>query len=365
MQPSAVSPLHINNNARGIIQIDLNGIITGYDSLAQKLLNVPKEKVLYRHFSDSFSDEYFGFSMKKALAKRLIPSTLNAPSPTLNFIEVEALFISQESPLPTVQTLGNGVMIILRSMNELERCKVIAARNDHLKELDKMAALVAHEIRNPLGGIIGFASLLQRDLKSQPELYKLATRILDGTESLKRLINHMLSFTIPLPLDLKPRNLVSLLDELLLYLRADESIGPGINITLEKAAESIVSLVDTDNLKSALLNLTTNASQAMPKGGDIRIKISETENEAVIELSDTGVGISKENAPKIFSPFFTTRPEGHGFGLMEVHKIIHEHHGEIEFFSTPGKGTTFLIYLPKVPRNSEAASIKNIPVLTA
>lgn len=349
MQPDAVPPLHLKNNAAGVIQVNLKGMVTGYDSLVEKLLNVPREKIIYRAYSESFSDDYFGFSMQKALANQQIPMSMSAPSPTLNFTEVEAMFIVQEPPSHFAQPVGGGVLIILRSMNELARCKAIAARNDHLKELDKMAALVAHEIRNPLGGIIGFASLLKRELESQPQLHKLATHILEGTESLSRLINHILSLTIPLPLDLKPHNLVSFLEELLTHLQADKRIDPRISLNLEKTNAEIVSLIDTDNLKSALLNLTSNAVQAMPEGGEMRIKISETANEAVIELSDTGIGIPKENAAKIFSPFFTTRPEGHGFGLMEVHKVVHEHHGEIEFFSTPGKGTTFVIYLPKVP----------------
>lgn len=363
MQPCPVAPLHLSNNARGVIQIDQKGMVTAYDRLAEKLLNVPRERVLFHPFSNSFCDEYFGFSMKKALESKKIPTSTNAPSPTLNFTDVEALYIEPE---PRAPSATNGVLIILRSMNELERWKAIAARNDHLKELDKMAALVAHEIRNPLGGIIGFASLLQRELKSDPERYKLATNILEGTESLNRVINHILSFTIPLPLELQPCNLATFLDKLLLHLNADKSIDPRITIQLEKSATNIVSLVDSDNLNSALLNLTSNSIQAMPNGGKIRIKLSETENEAVIELSDTGIGIPKENAAKIFSPFFTTRPEGHGFGLMEVHKIVHEHHGEIEFFSTPGVGTSFIIYLPKVPsqknmnfRQSTYASLKN------
>lgn len=350
MQPGSMPPLHLKNNAAGIIQVNLNGVVTGYDGLAEKLLNVPRKKVILHPFSDSFSDSYFGFSMQKALANKQIPMSISAPSPTLNFTEVEAMFIEQESPSQLFQPIvSSGVLIILRSMSELERCKVIAARNDHLNELDKMAALVAHEIRNPLGGIIGFASLLKRELESQPKLLKLATHILEGTESLSRLINHILSLTIPLPLDLKPHNLVSFLEELLTHLQADKSIDPRIRIHLEKTNEEIVSLIDTDNLKSALLNLTSNAIQAMPEGGEINIKISENSNEAVIELSDTGTGISKEHLAKIFSPFFTTRPEGHGFGLMEVHKVVQEHHGEIEFFSTLGKGTTFIIYLPKIP----------------
>lgn len=358
MNPRSLSPLQLKNNACGVILVNLNGIVTGYDSTAEKLLNVPRQAVLHRPISDSFSDEYFGFSMKKALACKQIPTSLNAPSPTLNFTEVEALLISPESnSLSLLQPPAEGLLILLRNLSELDRWKVIAARNDHLKELDKMAALVAHEIRNPLGGIIGFAFLLQRELQDQPELHKLASHIVEGTQSLSRLINHILSYTIPFPLDLKPCDLASLLKELILHLQMDKSIDYRISFHLENRADNPTSLVDTDHLKSALMNLTANAIQAMPDGGEIHIKLSETENEAIIEVADTGIGIPQENVSKIFSPFFTTRPEGHGFGLMEVHKIVHEHHGEIEFFSTPGVGTTFLIYLPKVPTLEHRSSM--------
>lgn len=350
MQLSASLPhLYLKNNARGVLLVNLSGFVTEYDNTAEKLLNVPRQKVLHHPIWESFPDEYFGFSIKNVLADKQIPTSLNAPSPTLNFTEVEALFISPEPPLSFTTPSAEGLLILLRSLNELERWKVIAARNDHLKELDKMAALVAHEIRNPLGGIMGFASLLDRELQNQPDLQKLAKHVLEGTQSLSRLINRILSHTLPSPLDLKPCHLAPFLNELVLHLQMDKSIDSRITFNLEKASETITSLVDTDHLQSALLNLTSNAIQAMPKGGTIRIKLSETENEAVIEITDSGVGIAEENKSKIFSPFFTTRLEGHGFGLMEVHKIVQEHHGEIEFFSTPEVGTTFIIYLPKIP----------------
>lgn len=85
----------------------------------------------------------------------------------------------------------------------------------------------------------------------------------------------------------------------------------------------------------------------MPQGGELVIKVKSSADEVIIEISDTGCGIPKENQAKIFSPFYSTQGKGHGFGLAEVHKIIHAHHGEIDFVSEENVGTTFMVYLPE------------------
>ena len=132
---------------------------------------------------------------------------------------------------------------------------------------------------------------------------------------------------------------------------------------LKASSDIVLASIDPECLKSALLNLTSNAIQAMPQGGELCIEIAESAHEAMIKVSDTGEGIPKENLSKIFTPLFTTRPEGHGFGLTEVHTIVHALHGEIELFSKVGIGTTFVIHLPKV-ENAAIALISSKPLVS-
>lgn len=238
---------------------------------------------------------------------------------------------------------------MLKSPENLSWKHDVAIRNRSLKEINEMASLVAHEIHNPLGGIRGFASLLQRDLQDRPELLKLATAIVEGVDTLDRIVNQLLNSSKPLNLDLELHDLTPILQDLILHLNADETIDPRIELRFEETVNlrPVFALVDPGRLKAALLHLASNAIQAMPEGGELRFSLSENATEVLIKVSDTGVGISEENRAKLFSPYFTTRPEGHGFGLAEVHKIIQAHHGEIDLESRLNFGTTFTIHLLK------------------
>lgn len=350
MELRSLTPLYLNET-KGVIFINTNGKIQAYDSHAERVLHIPRGKALHALFWDLFEDELFGFSMRQTLSQKQLPPGQFPGAPLNPNLEIEAFFLNLENASPSeTSTPTEGVLLLIGDAQELKRRRRIQLRNEHLKELNKMAALVAHEIRNPLGGIKGFAALLKRDLKDQSDLHKLATYIIEGTESLSQLVNQILGYTKPLQIKPEPCNLVRLMEELLLHLNADESIDPRIELHLEASEDEIIAMIDAQSLKSALLNLASNAIHAMPDGGEMRLSISQNAHETQIKISDTGMGIPKENQPKIFSPLFTTRTEGHGFGLMEVHKIIHAHHGEIEFFSKVGQGTTFVIHLPKIAK---------------
>jgi signal transduction histidine kinase len=215
-----------------------------------------------------------------------------------------------------------------------------------LKELGEMAAMVAHEIRNPLGGIKGFASLLERDLKQQPELAKMAGYIIEGTDTLNRLVNTILNYSRPIQPRLETTDLVALMHELVEHIQADPSFNPNIHIHIHAKKQPVAAPVDPAILKSAILNLLVNSIQAMPQGGQINLNVGKEKGDAIIQVTDTGTGIPEENMEKLFSPFFTTRSDGNGFGLAEVHKVVQAHAGTIEAISALGKGTTFTLKLP-------------------
>jgi signal transduction histidine kinase len=240
------------------------------------------------------------------------------------------------------------LLLLIEDLTELSHQRDLAQRHSRLSDLGEMAALVAHEIRNPLGGIKGFASLLKRDLADRPELEKLASYILEATEGLSRLVNDILEYSQPVQLHKAPTDLVKLIEELLLHLNADESIDPRIELHSAGEAAILIAPVDAQALKLALLNLCTNAFHAMTDGGELCIACRRAPEscQAILTVSDSGPGIAPELLPKLFSPLFTTRSAGHGFGLTEVEKIIKAHGGTIGVISTPDAGTTFTIKLP-------------------
>lgn len=347
----------ISKMSQGLLFVDLNGDVTTYNMEAENILDIPATTILFSNFWAHLDDDQFGFSMREALANRSSPQTVfttlkkkdNAPKE----LEVNTTFVNEEGdsskeygkdiPLKKFQ----GIIILIRDITKMKRLQAIANRNDRLKELGEMAALVAHEIRNPLGGIKGFASLLKRDLKDNPENAKMAQYIIEGTETLNRLVTNVLNFARPVKLQMENTNLAALLKELLAHFEADVNLSQSIEIDLVATVKTLKLRLDPQLIKSALLNLIVNAQQAMnERGGRITLSLDKDQHHAIITITDQGCGIPEENLVQIFSPFFTTKVEGNGFGLAEVSKIIQAHEGQIKVTSTLNVGTEFIVKLP-------------------
>ena len=334
----------LSHISQGILFMDGNGIVTTFNKSAEHFLEVPQDHILFCPFWEAFEDEFLGFSVKEALLTHDVPKTVNLSlkkkGGDLHHLEIHPTFIEQAGAIP-------GLIILIHDVTKERQLEAIAQRADRFKELGIMAAQVAHEIRNPLGGIKGFASLLERDLQDDPEKKKLAGYIIKGAEALNHLVTQVLSYARPVE-PRKTRNDYSIfLKELKQHVLVDEQLSSKIHFDLEGADTSFFGSFDPSLLKSALLNLIVNGIQEMPEGGTITLQFSHTDAMATISIIDEGAGISVENMEKIFSPFFTTKAKGNGLGLSEVYKIVQAHGGEINATSSPGKKTTFTINLPK------------------
>ena len=167
----------------------------------------------------------------------------------------------------------------------------------------------------------------------------MAAHIVKGTDGLNEIVSRVVNYSKPLAGEFKPTNLIGVAEDL------KQSVQNCKLIVAAKEKEITV-LLDEEAFKKALLNLLTNAEQAMPSGGEIKLQIDTIGDEVVLTLTDTGCGISEENLKKVFTPFFTTRSGGSGFGLSEAHKIIQAHDGGMEVDSVVDEGTTFIIKLP-------------------
>jgi signal transduction histidine kinase len=319
------------------------------------MLEVEREVALFGIFWEIFPDDLFGFSMRESLASNQAPArtsiTLNANQDNFRELEINVTFVLDKKNGPENQKnedfdFNKGVIILIQNMTEVRYLQRIANRNDRMKDLGEMAAMVAHEIRNPLGGIRGFASLLVRDLEQQPEMQQMAKYIVEGTDNLNRLVTDVLNYSRPIQLKFEKIDFISLVEEVKQHVLMDSSFSQNIGILFLPQLKTLIVPMDAHFVKSALLNLIVNAIQAMPNGGDITINLKQKKNMAILEVIDTGIGILTENLEKIYTPFFTTKPQGHGFGLPEVYKIIKAHQGTIEVESTVGQGTTFIVKLP-------------------
>jgi PAS domain S-box-containing protein len=252
-----------------------------------------------------------------------------------------------------------GAVEIFRDMSEIKEREALLQRQERLIAMGEMAAEVAHEIRNPLGGIKGFASLIQR--RAQDDAIKRhAGFIIEGVSSIEKIVNDFLAYARPLkPVFIKADLHALIKDCLTTSLEGFE----GIDVDLD-LSEGIGDVeLDVEQMKQVLRNLFINAAEAMPEGGTIYVRTYLWDRQfkmmfqgqervlppgktVVVEVSDTGVGIPDEVKERIFNPFFTTKDTGTGLGLAIVHRIIEAHGGTISVRDRRGGGTTFTVKLP-------------------
>lgn len=352
----------LGNISQGLLFIDLNGDVTTYNTAAEQILQVKSEQVLFRPFWQNFKDKKFGFSIRESLGSKCPPPAAHTivenKEGEEQELEINITYVKEESKPGNVNsnevTLKKleGIILLIRDITEIRNLQRIATRNDRMKELGEMAAMVAHEIRNPLGGIKGFASLLKRDLKNSPTQEKMAENIVTGTETLNRLVTNVLNYSRQMVPKTAPTNIINLLEELKIHFDADIARHQKkIKTVIKTKLSTLMLLVDAHLFKSALLNLLINANDAMPEGGTITVTVAASQNKGVIQISDTGYGISEVNLEKIFTPFFTTKADGNGFGLSEVYKVIQAHEGTISVKSAVGKGTDFTIKIPLIKKS--------------
>jgi signal transduction histidine kinase len=254
-----------------------------------------------------------------------------------------------------IKTAGSDEVAVLAStMNEMR-----SALFERDQQLQMMLSGIAHEVRNPLGGISLFAGLLRDELEDAEQL-EMVQRIERELEYLKRVVNDFLAFARRMPLSLTPVDLGDVIKEVH-QLCIGEAEKAGVEIEIE--ATKVSAKADPEQLRRVLLNVLNNAIQACAAGETISVRSLGEPRAAVIEVRDTGVGISEEVLEKIFKPFFTTREKGTGLGLALSQKIMQEHGGRLEVSSVKGKGTTVRLVL--TPTNPDETSSPSWPILPA
>ncbi len=233
--------------------------------------------------------------------------------------------------------------------SEIERSRRLAA-------VGKLAAGVAHEIRNPLSSIKGFATYFKERYSKVKDDMEVADIMIQEVERLNRAVTQLLEFAKPLPIMAKEINIKELITHSVKLIEYDKS-QKDITIEFDYQLNQENIITDPDRLNQILLNLYLNAVQAMEQNGKLTIKVvridndrvsggSVSDNKILIEVADTGKGIDEKEIEHIFDPYFTTRPEGTGLGLAMVHRAVEALGGEITVKSKVGKGTTFFIKFP-------------------
>jgi signal transduction histidine kinase len=243
-----------------------------------------------------------------------------------------------------------GMAVILRDLTESRRHTADTIESEKLNALTLLAAGVAHEIGNPLNSLYVHLQLMERAVEKLPaktarKLSKDLRVARDEIARLDRIINQFLRATRPTKPDLQKASVNDILTETLVLLER-EVADRDILVETELAGNLPKTLVDRAQLKQAFYNIIRNAIQAMRSGGILRVGTEAGDSQVIVSFIDTGPGIPAEQLGKIFEPYYTTKKDGSGLGLMIVQRIVREHGGTMEVESHVGRGTMFRIKLP-------------------
>jgi two-component system sensor histidine kinase HydH len=253
---------------------------------------------------------------------------------------------------------GNGVLLgyilLFKDLTEVRSLRREIARSQRLASVGRLAAGVAHEIRNPLSSIKGFATYFKERYPDAPQDQKTADIMIAEVDRLNRVVGQLLEFARPVPVSPKLTSLKDLVDDSvrLIEQKAKEK---QITVITLNSAKVDTAVIDPDRINQVLLNIYLNAIESMEPGGELGVELSADEEAHRIEIrvSDTGCGISGEHLSRIFDPYFTTKSTGTGLGLAIAHNIMEAMGGKISISSRPGKGTTFTIKIPNPDKPAE------------
>ncbi len=240
-----------------------------------------------------------------------------------------------------------------KSYAELARTQEQLVQRERLAALGELAAVVAHEVRNPLGAIFNSVSYIRRLIGADNPALPMVEIVAEEAERLNHIVDDLLHFARPASPSPSPVPLLRLLED---AVRTALAVATG-KVAVEWTVEAELPVaVDERMIRQAFINLALNAVQAMPQGGTLQIGLRRAAGpkpEVQVEFSDTGSGISEELKARIFEPFFTTKAQGTGLGLAIVKRIIESHSGRLVLESEPGRGTTFRLFLPFEPEAAQ------------
>ncbi|WP_261178205.1 ATP-binding protein [Anaerobacillus sp. CMMVII] len=235
---------------------------------------------------------------------------------------------------------------IRKDITDRKKVEEMILRSEKLALIGELAAGVAHEIRNPLTSLRGYTEFL-KDETTEEEKQQYFDILLDEIQRIDFIVGEFMLLAKPKVLQFSNKNVISTLNHSVNFLQTEAKY-KRVTISKQFEVDEAIIQCDENQLKQVFLNLIKNAIEAMPKGGDLKINVKKVSGKVIIELEDQGVGIPKEKLQHLGEPFYSTKEQGNGLGLMVCFKIIKDHKGTLEVESEENVGTTFKIILPLV-----------------
>ena len=339
----------------GVIVVDHEDKVSFFNQAAEVLTDLSASQALGQRYSSLFKKNLWLIDLVKKSQPPLQSSTRGEGDFFKQWGSAVPVSLTV-SPLQDHDSRCLGSILILRDLTHRKELEEDLKRSDRLAMLGTLAAGLAHEIKNPLGGIKGAGQLLRRSVASDPSLIEYTDIIIREVDRVNLLIEQLLDLSRPAKLNLAPLNIHELLDHVLLL---EKQVFEEHRVVVKKKFDpSLRSILgDRGQLTQVFLNLVKNAAQAMNDQGSLTIttrietdfhirEVGKERGKLIwVDIEDDGVGIQEENLPHIFSPFFTTKNNGTGLGLAICYRIIKEHGGLIRVESREGHGAIFKVSL--------------------
>ena len=339
----------LENVSDGVIAVDLEGYITITNQAAHDITGYSSVESRGKHYSEIFREWPIAEKGIGIHAIRVLSFKNGNETVVTKKGGVLAPVIAYTSKITDENAEVIGIVVTFNDLSKIKHLEKEIDRAKRLSALGEMAAGVAHEIRNPLGGIEMFASILERECKEDARKQKIASNIMIGVRSLNKIITEMLTFTRTFDkIHFSEVNLGEVLDSALMFVEHElREKKVRINKTLNLISQMNIK-GDRDQLRQVFLNLILNAVQACQDDAHLCLGsfVDADSCSGIISIRDNGCGMSQDVLEKIFDPFYTTKANGTGLGLAVSYRIIEMHGGRITVDSTPGLGTVFSVVLP-------------------
>jgi PAS domain S-box-containing protein len=333
----------------GVIVTDLNGQISTLNSCAEVFTGARQSEVTGRHIGillESMTGHDWQTMNLEEYFKGESGHKVKINDRTLEIFG---------SPFQSTDGETIGHVLVLRDITRIERLEEMAKRTEKFESMGEMAANIAHEVRNPLGSIELFASLLLKKL-SDPKDRERVVQIISSVKNVDNKISNLLLFTRRPTPQMRRMNLRKVLAEVISFSDQIMEQG-GIELSVRYADEDMDIAGDPEMIKQVFLNILLNAQQAMPEGGRLNVMtrilprslLADDQQIAEVIFQDIGPGIPESNLSRIFDPFFSNREGGSGLGLAIVHNIVSEHQGSISVENAPQGGMIVNVGFPVLP----------------
>jgi two-component system, NtrC family, sensor histidine kinase HydH len=335
----------VENMPIGLVAINDRDEIISFNQTAESVLGYSHPDVLGKNAREIIPPACMALLQGLKAETKVIAEEVDCPLRDGRTISLEVIATALEED----DGRSLGYVILFRDITEVRHLKKEMERSQRLASVGSLAAGIAHEIRNPLSSIKGFATFFKERYRDSPEDQKTAEIMVQEVERLNRVIGQLLEFARPMEMK---KEWASISEVIRHTLRMIEGQAKAKDVTVRTYLPEQLGdiFIDRDKITQVLLNLYLNALEAMNKGGTLTVAVLPQEGRTVrIDVTDTGKGIDEKDLARIFDPYFTTRSSGTGLGLAIVHKIMESHDGELRVTSEPDKGTTVSIFLPVGP----------------